>query len=285
LLFLKQFRSAAIPTRDQGAQEQHVLFSTFEIPTAAQLQFLIQRLLEAAMALLAIAVFVSAGGVGRLGRYAVVTHQGPILRRELLAAAFAIDRQRHAVGAMAFRHGAQFPQGVLKTFAQAGETLREADRDVLPVRTSQHEVIEQVRERLTGDGDAEVVHVGEVRRPQAARFVDLAEKDFLGGSFFGLPLPDAPFHGASPLLPVLVGEFAFQPFDERLGLERRFTLQLLFQLRPDLGERIDTSPPGVGYMRFAGEFAAVAVLASGFAIHACFHRRGLQRCLLSEFST
>jgi hypothetical protein len=82
--------------------------------------------------------------------------------------------------------------------------------------------------------------------------VDLGEEDFLGGSFFGLPLPDAPFDGPSPLLPVLVGEFAFQPFDKRLGLERRFLPQLLFQLRPDLGERVDASPPAVRHMRFAG---------------------------------
>lgn len=279
LLLLKQLRSAAIPPRDQGAQELPILFSTLEIPAAAQHEFLIQRLLEAAMALLAIAVLVAAGGIGRFGRDAVVAHQGAILSRELLAVAFVIHRQRHAVGTMAFRHGAQFPQRILETFAQAGETLREADRDVFPVRAGQHEVIEHVRERLTGDSDAEVVHVGEVGCSQPARLVDLGKEDFLGGSFFGLPLADAPFHGAAPLLPVLAGEFAFQPFDERLGLERRFQLQPLFELRPDIGERVDACPPGVGNMRFAGQFAAIAVFACSFAIHACFHRRGLQRCL------
>jgi hypothetical protein len=163
LLLLKQLRPAAIPTRDQGAQELVVLLSALEVPAAAKHQFLIQRLLEAAMALLAITVLVPAGWVGRLGRDAVVAHQSAILRRELLAVAFVIHRQRHAVGAMTFRHGAQLPQGVLKTFAQTGETLREADRDVLPVGTSQHEVIKHVRERLTGDGHTERVHVGEVR--------------------------------------------------------------------------------------------------------------------------
>jgi len=279
LLLLKRLRSAAIPTGHEGTQALRVLLSALEIPAAAQLQFLIQRILEAPMALLAIAVFVAAGGIGRFGRHAIVAHQGPILRRELLGVAFAIHGQRHAIGAMAFRHGTQFPQGILKTFAQTGETLREADRHVLPVRTRQHEVIEQVREGLARDCDAERVHVSEVRRTQPARLVYLAEIDFLGRPLFGLPLPNSPLHGSLSASPVLVGISAFKPLDERLGLERRFPLQHLFQLRPDIDQRIDASPPGVGNMRFAGQFAAVAVLASGFAIHACFHRRGLQRCL------
>ena len=41
------------------------------------------------------------------------------------------------------------------------------------------EVIQHVRERLAGDRDAERVHAGEVRGPQAARVVSLSKYHFL----------------------------------------------------------------------------------------------------------
>ena len=108
----------------------------------------------------------------------------------------------------------------------------------------------------------------------------LTEKDFLGRTLFGLPLPDSPFDGAPPLLPVLIGIGAFQPLHERLRLQRRFPLKQFFELRPDIGQRVDARPPRVRNMRLARQFAAVAVLACGFAIHACLHRCSLQRRLL-----
>ena len=160
---LKRFRTAEIPARDHGAQELPILLAAAEIPTAAQFQFLVQRLLEAPMTLLAIAVLVSAGGIGRLGGQTVVAHQGPIAGRELFEIAVLVHRESHAVGAMPFRHGAEFPERALQTFAQTRETLREADCHVLPVRTRQHEVIKQMRKWLARDRHAERVHVSEVR--------------------------------------------------------------------------------------------------------------------------
>jgi len=46
---------------------------------------------------------------------------------------------------------------------------------VLEIRPGQPEVIEAMAEPLTGDDDAEIVQVGELR--QRTRFVDLSEDD------------------------------------------------------------------------------------------------------------
>ena len=50
---------------------------------------------------------------------------------------------------------------------------------MLEARVGQPEVIEPVIERLAGDGDAQVGHVGEIRQPHPARLMDLAEDHLL----------------------------------------------------------------------------------------------------------
>ena len=49
--------------------------------------------------------------------------------------------------------------------------------DVLEPAEGQPEVVEPVRERRAGHGDAEPGRVGEVRQPEPARLVALAEDD------------------------------------------------------------------------------------------------------------
>jgi hypothetical protein len=155
------------------------------------------------------------------------------MRRVLLGVAVMVNRQRHAVGAMTLGHGTQGPQGVLQPGAEAGETLREAQRHVLPVRPGQHEVVQKVRKRLTLDRHAQIVHVREVRGAQPARFMHLAEEHFLGRPVLRLPLPHSTFHRAPLALPVLAGVFTPQPVHQRLGLQARLALQQFFQTRPD----------------------------------------------------
>jgi hypothetical protein len=225
LLLWKRRRPAGIPPILQEAHELPVLLPTGEVATATQQQFLLQRLLEAAMALLTVAVLVAARRVGRLGRHTVVTHQGLIPGRVLLGVTVPMNGQRHAVGAMPLGHAAQFPQSVLQSLAQAGETLRETQRDVFPIRARQDEVIHHVCKRPSLDGYAQAVHVREVRRAQPARFMHLAEKHFLGRPVLGLPLPHAPFHGPPVPLPVLPGTLTLQPSHQRFGLQGRLTLQ------------------------------------------------------------
>ena len=67
-----------------------------------------------------------------------------------------VDRRCHAIGAMQPRHPAKLPQRVLQPFAQAGEALRLADGSRFPVRIRQHEVVQHVRERITGNRDSQL---------------------------------------------------------------------------------------------------------------------------------
>jgi hypothetical protein len=78
----------------------------------------------------------------------------------------------------------------LQTFAEALEALGEADGAGLPVGIGEHEVIDQVVERLAEDGDAEFGHTSEVRFGEPSRLMDLREEDLLGRSFEGSPLFD-----------------------------------------------------------------------------------------------
>ena len=282
LLLRKLLPPARVPTGHQRTHQLPVFLSAGEVPAATQQQLLLQRLFETAMALLAVTVLMPAVRIGGLGRHAVMTHQSLIARRVLLGVAIVVNRQRHAVGAMTLRHGTQFPDGVLPPLAQAGETLREAHRHVLPIRVGQHEVVQQVREGLSLDGHAQFVHVRKVRRAQPARFMHLTEKHFLGWAVLGFPLPHPAFDGATLPLPVLARMFPLQPVHQRLGLQGRLTLQQGHKGRPDFAERIQARPPGMRRLCFAGQLAQVAILACCLRIHARFHRRPEQRCSLVE---
>jgi hypothetical protein len=193
-----------------------------------------------------------------------------------------MHRQRHAVGAMPLGHAPQLPEGVLQPFAQAGETLGETECHVLPVRGGQHEVVDQVREGLPLNGHAQLVHVAEVRGAQTTRLVDLGEEHFPGRPVLGLPLPDAPLQGPTRPLPVALGILLLQPPQQRFGLQSRLALEKFLQSRPDLDERVGPGAPGARRARLTGEFAEVAVLACGRAIHACLHRRVGERCSLTQ---
>jgi hypothetical protein len=279
-LLLQLLRPAIIPPTHQRTQPLPVLLATGEVPTATQQQFLLHCLLETSMTLLAVAVLVPAVRIGRLGRHAIVTHQGLIPRRVLLGIAIVVNGQRHAISTMTLRHRAQLPQGVLPAHAEAGEALREAQRHVFPVRIGQHEVVQHMRQRLTLDGHTQLVHVREVRRAQPARFMHLTEKHFLGRTMLGLPLPYPPFYSAAMPLPVLVRIATLQPFHQRLGLQTSLTLQQPRQRRPNIKQRIRPGPPRVWNRCFAGQLAQVAILACRFGMHTCFHRRPQQRCPL-----
>jgi hypothetical protein len=278
LLLGKPLRAACVSPSRQRTHELLVLRPAGKVPAATQQQRLLQGLLETAMTLLAITVLVTARRIGRLGRHLIMPQQRLVVSRVLLGIPFLVHGQRHAIGAVPLGYTAQFPEGILRPFAQAGEALRETDRHVFPVRVGQHEVIQQVREWLPLDGDPQTLQVREVGCPQTARFVDLAEEHFLGRPVLGFPTAHPPFQRPPLRLPILAGVFPLQPVQQGFGLERGLTLQQFFQPRPDLAERIDPGAPGVGRTRLTGQLAPVAVFACGLAIHASLHRRVLQRC-------
>ena len=278
LLLGKPARPARVSPGHQCAQKLLVLLATAKVPAAAQHQLLLQRLLETPMPLLAISVLVAAVGVRGLGRHAVVSHQTLIPRRILLQVPIVVNGKGHPVRPVTLGHSAQFPQGVLHPGAEAGEALGKAHAHVLPVRVGQHEVVQQVRQGLPLNAYVQPLHVCEVRRPKPPCFMHLAEVNLLGWSVLALPLPHPPFHRSPLPLPVLAGVFPLQPVHQRLGLQRRLSLQQFLQARPDINQWIGPSPPGVGAAALTGQSPLVAILPCGLAVHACFHRRVLQRC-------
>jgi hypothetical protein len=203
---------AGIAAGHQFLDEPPILRSAGKVATAPQQQRLLQRLLEPVVRLLAVAILMAAGRVGRFRFQAVMAQKRPILGRVLLELTLVMHRQRHAVGAMPRRHTAQRGQRVLQPLTQAGKTLRGAHRHVLPVRVRQDKMVDQVRERLARDGHAQRLHVREIGSAQPTRLMHLSEEDFLGRPVLGLPLPHPPLERPLDLGPRLLRKFPLQPF-------------------------------------------------------------------------
>jgi hypothetical protein len=148
----------------EGVHKLRVRLPAGKIPAAAQHQRLVQRLLETPVPLFDVPVLVGMVRLDLLAAQTVMSQQRLITLAELLALRQVVHRRAQAIGPVPSRHTPQFPQGILQAFAQTLEALREADRQRLPIRVSQHEVINQMLERLPLDGHAQVIHVREVRR-------------------------------------------------------------------------------------------------------------------------
>ena len=158
-----------------------MLAAAAKIAAAPQHQRLIQGLPEAMMALLHITILVRLPRLDLLPAQAIVVQQRLILPCEPLGAARRLHRGRQAIRAMPLRHSTQREQRVLQPLAQALEALRKADRPRLPVGIRQHEVVQQMRERLPGDGDLQLVQMAEIRLPKRPRVMFLGEEALLAG--------------------------------------------------------------------------------------------------------
>jgi len=270
--------AAGVAAAHQFVQELPIGLTARKVATAPQQQRLLGRLFEAPVRLLAVAILVAAGRIGRLGVQTVMGQQRPVLGGVLLGLALVVHGQCHAVGAMPLGHTPQLGQRVLQPFAETGETLRKADGHVLPVRMRKDEVVDQMRERLAGDGHGQRFHVREIRSTQAARFMDLGEEYFLGRPVLGFPLPHPPFQRPLGSLPGLLRKFTLQPFPQGLGLQAGLPLEQFLQPRPHRRQRIDACPPRTRGRLLARQLGMVPVLSGSFAIHACTHRRLRQRC-------
>ena len=76
---------------------------------------------------------------------------------------------------------------------------------MLPGGIRQDEVIEAVRQRLAGDADAKLRHVGEVRQALLAWRVVLTEDHLALSSVFGTPGADTTLQGAAQPIPIALG--------------------------------------------------------------------------------
>src|ERR1700722_11652381 len=74
-----------------------------------------------------------------------------------------MGRRGQVIGAVFDRNAAQAPERSLHTRTQCLKALTWADRDRLPVRVRQNEVIKQVREPLAGDDHLELAHIRKIR--------------------------------------------------------------------------------------------------------------------------
>jgi hypothetical protein len=183
---------ALVPLGEQLPQERLVRRPAGEVPAAAEHQGLVQRPLELPVALLHVAVLVRLRRVDRLPLQAVVPQQRLVAPLEGRPIAARRDRGRQGVGAMHLGHAAQLGQGVLQAVAEALEALGEADGAGLPVGVGQHEVVDQMGERLAVDGHPQAAGVREVGGAQVAGLVDLAKEHLLGRPVQGAPQLDMP---------------------------------------------------------------------------------------------
>jgi hypothetical protein len=171
--------SACVPRRHGLLQEAHILLAAGKSAAAAKQQRLINGRLKVTVRRLRIAVFVRLSHIDSLARHVVVGQQIAVTRLELTCRGEIVHGGAEAIGAMPPWHAAEFPQGILETVGQGFKRLGRTERHRLPVRVGQHEVVDQVIERLASNRDVQTVHGGEVGRREIAGLVDLAKHDGL----------------------------------------------------------------------------------------------------------
>jgi hypothetical protein len=275
----KTLLSVGIASGHELLEKDLIVAPSGEIAAPPQHQGLVDGLLETVVALLDVAVLVGLPRLDRLAFEAVVREQSLVSSSEHFGFRVAVDRGGQAIGAVPPGNPSQFPQGVLKTFAEALEALRETDGAGLPVGIREHEVIDHVVERFAENGDAEFAHVGEVTLGEPSRFVGLCEEHLLGRPFEGAPLFDPPLQATE----LDVGEPSriapLQVVKKGLGLEPRVEPELADEFGPDVLERILPGPPGMGDAPLTGERVGVAVLACRLLVDARLVG-GLGQCVL-----
>jgi hypothetical protein len=261
--------AVAVQLREQPSEERFVGWTTVEVAAAPQHQGLVQGALELPVALFGIAVLVRTGRLDRLPLQPVVPQQGLIALGERRPFRPRGHGGRQAIGAMQLGDPAQLPQGVLQALAEALEALGEADRPGLPVRVGEHEVVDQVVEWHAVQGHLQVAAVGEITGRQAAGVMDLGKEHLLGRPVQRPPTLDVPLQGTQLTIGEAAGKPPLQVSEEGLGLQAGVAAEQRFQLRPDLGERVDPrTPVTVHTLHLRGQPTQAAVAAGSLGVHA-----------------
>ncbi len=253
---------------EQIAEVVLVCFAAREVPAGAEHHLLIEGPFEAMVTLFDVAVLVAVPGLDRLPVEAVVREQRPIPLCELRTRRARRDRGREPVGAVNEGHPTEFRQRVLQPVGERLERLGEAHRAGLPVRVGEHEVVDQVLERSAVDGHPQVGHVREVGGTQPTGRVHLGEEHFLRRAAHRAPRLDPPLERAELAIREHAGVFPLELPEQGQRLQPRIQGQAFDDARPDVGERVRVSAPGMWHPYLAGEPAEPAVLACGLGIHA-----------------
>ena len=240
-----------------------------EIATAPQQQVLFQPPFEHAVGRLHVAVLLRLADANRPRLHAQVAHHslvfrveepawrrhGIVHRRLVLALGQVVGRRRRVVRLRPLRHMAQSKQRRLHPAPQRQQRLRLAHRDPLPVRVRQHEMAQQVRQRLAEDRDAQFVAVREVSLARLARPVVLREKHFHIRTVLRFPDIDPPLQRANLTRLVAARIQRLQVLEQHVRLERRRQLQQCDDLRPIIGERVRPRAPVVLWLRLRRQLA------------------------------
>lgn len=276
--FMETLLSIGIATRHELLEERLIVATAGEITAPSQHQGLVDSLFETMMTLLDVAILVGLSRLDCLAFEAVMREQCLVSLCEHFGFWIAVDRGGQAIGAVSPGDSSQFPQGVLQPFAEALETLGEADRAGLPVGVGEHEVIDHVVERFAEDGDAELGHAGEITLGEPPRLVHLGEEHLLGRPFEGTPLFDPSLQATELDVGETTREAALQVEKEGLGLKPRVEPELFEKFGPDVLERVLPGPPGMGSSSLTGKRVGVTVLACRFLVDAGFVS-GLSQCV------
>ncbi len=152
---------------------------------------------------------------------------------------------REAVAAVLARRPAERPQGVLQPAGQRDVAFApEHDVGVLEARVGQPEMVQPVVERLAGDGDGELAHVGEVRQAEPPRHMGLREHHLPLRPVHGPPVAHPALEGAADPLAEGAGEGAIEFVQHRDRLEARRRLQQRHdEAVPNQCQRVLPRPP------------------------------------------
>jgi len=187
---------------------------------------------------------------------------------------------REVVRAHDLGNATECPQCALDPLDQRLERLAEGHLRGPPSARAQHELEEQMRERLAGDRHTEFARVREIDLRLAARWMHLRKEHLARRTLAGAPLADPPLQRSH--LPG--GEAARMAPREMLEQERRLEHALrvaheqrLDLARPYLGERIRPRPPRARLLRLGRQWPA---LPRPRRPHAHPRRRGRRRLRL-----
>lgn len=258
---------AGVARGDHLFEKLHVFFAAVEVPTATQVQGLVHGRLEVPVRGFTVAILVRLADVDPLARQTVMLQQPLITCSKLALGRQVVDRRAQAVAAMPSRRSAQVPQRILKAVGQGLERLRRADAHRLPIRVGEHEVIRQMLESFSQDGDFQRVHVGEIGGRQVAGVMHLAEHDRAAQTGRRPPLPNAPLERAALARCEVLGVFFPQPVEQRLGPQAGLRFEPCLDFQPQFRERVLPRSIGPWLLEGARQGAPRAILACRLFVH------------------
>jgi hypothetical protein len=126
---------------------------------------------------------------------------------------------------------------------------------------------EQMREGQPGDGDRQLVHMGEVGLATLAGLVDLFKEDVVVRAVEGAPGGDVALEAAQLAGGIALRSALSEDGKERFGLERRVALELLLDPGPVGEKRIGARAVVTRLAHATGEGGGAQVFAGGGHAH------------------